>query len=197
MSYREPVGCTTQGCFADNLCQSCKAKLHGFFEPKQKKTEEPIDWSLVATPESILAAEDGGGAYSPPDWADLRKSFVSMMAKIDLRFRSGNSIKADRAHITAEEWALMGRYEEACEDLITTVLSNAPSQAGVREVSEEDIIALVPDASNYHHKMDHAQDAAAKSRDHCREQMMQNVKIYFETRRAMANGVAQGDSHGR
>jgi len=52
-------------------------------------------------------------------WEDIRKEYVSMMAKISRRFKSGNR-KPSVAHITAAEWDLIDRYECAAEHLSTT-----------------------------------------------------------------------------
>lgn len=51
------------------------------------------------------------------DWAVIRKQYVSLMAKIGSRFRPGYMGPVERAHITAAEWDLIGRYEDAAEHL--------------------------------------------------------------------------------
>ena len=38
---------------------------------------------------------------------------MELIERIDLRFRSGNSIPVERAHITADEWSALKRMADA------------------------------------------------------------------------------------
>lgn len=47
---------------------------------------------------------------------------MTIIEKVDLRFRSGNSVPITRAHITAEEWAALKKLPELM--LVQAALQN-------------------------------------------------------------------------
>lgn len=54
---------------------------------------------------------------SAQNWQEIRKRYVSLMAMLEARFKSGNSVPVERAHITAAEWQTLQEYDEADESL--------------------------------------------------------------------------------
>lgn len=56
-----------------------------------------------------------------PEWTALRKKYVHLMAEMESRFKSGNSVPVERAHLSADEWNTWQAYEDAAEELFTSM----------------------------------------------------------------------------
>lgn len=56
-----------------------------------------------------------------PEWTALRKKYVHLMAVMEERFRSGNAVPVERAHLSADDWGTWQAYEDAAEELFTSM----------------------------------------------------------------------------
>jgi len=94
---------------------------------RSEMKSEPLDWSIVATPESILAAEDGGGAVA---------SVITEMISVAAGEYEG--AHEDFDPWTAENRAIIDKWQCRIRDAIAA----HPSQAGVREAYDELLYAV-------------------------------------------------------